>query len=167
MGLSTAFFHSHRLLPPPWVILRSTWARESPNLPFPHEPFESREHVFTCACWVAVHGVTEFGHDQVTNANTISAGLAKYRCSVNVSWTKFQKMERSWPDFQDWSHMAHFLGSRWRQEVPASYYSHIRDLKVQGKERSRSFQLTVYLSCHLSLGLFLTLLLPRDQREVR
>ena len=112
-------------------------------------------------------GSQRVGHDWVTNSNTISPSLAKYRCSVNVSWTKFQQMERSCLDFQDWSHTAHFLGSRWRQEIPASYYFHNRDLKVQGRERSRSFQQTVYLSCHLSWVLFLTLLLPRDQREVR
>ena len=79
-------------------------------------------------------GLQRVGHDWVTNANTVSPGLAKYRCSVNVSWTKFQQMERSCPHFRDWSHMAHFLGSRWRQEIPASYYSHNRDLKVQGKK---------------------------------
>lgn len=61
-----------------------------------------------------------------------------------------------------------FLGPQIKAGVLAYCYSHNGDLKEWGKERSRSFQLTVHhplTTCHLSLVLFLTLQSPRDQRS--
>lgn len=88
------------------------------------------------------------------------------RCLANISWTKFLKMKESCPNSQDWAHRDTFLGQQIKARVLAYCYSHNRDLKEWGKERSRSFQLTVHhplTTCHLSLVLFSTLQWPRDQ----
>lgn len=77
-------------------------------------------------------------------------------------------MKESCPNSQDWAHMDTFLGQQIKARVLAYCYSHNRDLKEWGKERSRSFQLTVHhplTTCHLSLVLFSTLQWRRDQRS--